>query len=66
MESYNRQLRKVTKSKSVFPSYASLHKSLYLSNLDISKKQTQKIRNGNLILVHPSIYFEERIISTLF
>ncbi|HFL2427714.1 TPA: transposase [Clostridioides difficile] len=38
MESYNRLLRKVTKSKSIFPSDDSLHKSLYLTTIDISEK----------------------------
>ena len=61
MESYNRMLRKVTKSKSVFPSDDSLHKSLYLATMDISDKWTQKIRNWNQILAHLSIYFEDRM-----
>ena len=63
MESYNRMLRKVTKSKSVFPSDDSLHKSLYLATMDISDKWTQKIRNWNQILAHLSIYFDDRISS---
>ena len=63
MESYNRMLRKVTKSKSVFPSDDSLHKSLYLATIDISDKWTQKIRNWNQILAHLSIYFDDRMIS---
>ncbi|WP_413927406.1 transposase [Clostridioides sp. ZZV15-6597] len=57
MESYNRLLRKVTKSKSIFPSHDSLDKSLYLSTIDISKKWTKKIRNWTQILAHLSIYF---------
>jgi len=66
MESYNRQLRKVTKSKSVFPSDNSLHKSLYLATIDISDKWTQKVRNWSQILAHLSIYFEERITSSIY
>lgn len=65
MESYNRLLRKVTKSKSVFPSDDSLHKSLYLATMDIAEKWTQKIRSWNQILAHLSIYFEERISSLM-
>lgn len=61
MESYNRMLRKVTRSKSVFPSDDSLHKSLYLATMDISDKWTQKIRNWNQILAHLSIYFDDRM-----
>ena len=41
---------KVTKSKLVFPYDDSLHKSLYLTNMDIYDKWTQKIRNWNQIL----------------
>lgn len=66
MESYNRQLRKVTKSKAVFPSDTSLHKSLYLATIDISDKWTQKIRNWSQILAHLSIYFEERLTSSIY
>lgn len=66
MESYNRQLRKVTKSKSVFPSDNSLHQSLYLATIDISDKWTQKVRNWSQILAHLSIYFEERITSSIY
>ncbi len=37
VESYNRQLRKVTKTKSVFPDENSLRKVLYLATMDILK-----------------------------
>ena len=38
IEGFNRQLRKVTKSKTVFPSDDSLLKMLYLATMDITKK----------------------------
>ena len=38
IEGFNRQLRKVTKSKTVFPSDDSLRKMLYLATMDITKK----------------------------
>ena len=38
IEGFNRQLRKVTKSKTVFPSDNSLLKMLYLATMDITKK----------------------------
>lgn len=38
IEGFNRQLRKVTKSKSVFPTDDSLFKMLYLAMIDITKK----------------------------
>lgn len=60
MESYNRQLRKVTKSKSIFPSDESLVKMLYLATQDITKKWTQNLRNWPLVLAQLSIHFEDR------
>jgi transposase-like protein len=42
IESYNRQLRKVTKGKSIFPTDESLMKMLYLSTMDVMKKWTGK------------------------
>lgn len=38
IEGFNRQLRKVTKSKNVFPSDDSLLKILHLATMDITKK----------------------------
>ncbi len=38
IEGFNRQPRKVTKSKSVFPTDDSLFKMLYLAMMDITKK----------------------------
>lgn len=61
MESYNRQLRKVTKTRSIFPSDDALLKMLYLATMDISKKWTQSIRGWAQILAQLSIYFEDRI-----
>lgn len=61
MESYNRQLRKVTKSKSVFPTDESLFKMLYLATVDITKKWNQRVRNWALVLGQLSIYFDDII-----
>ena len=38
MEGYNRQLRKVTKTKTAFPTDEALLKILYLATIDITKK----------------------------
>lgn len=38
IEDFNRQLRKVTKATSVFPTDASLLKMLYLAMMDITRK----------------------------
>lgn len=61
IESYNRQLRKVTKSKSVFPSDDALLKSLYLATIDATKKWTAKHRSWSYIRPQLSIFFEERL-----
>ncbi len=45
IESYNRQLRKVTKTTSVFPTEASLLKLLYLATKKITEKWTMKTHN---------------------
>lgn len=62
IESYHRQLRKVTKPKSVFPTDDALLKILYLITVDITKKWTGRIQNWGLILAQFSIYFEDRLI----
>ena len=66
IESYHRQLRKVTKSKSIFPTDESLQKMLYLATMDITKKWTSRQRNWPLILGQLSIFFEERLSNYLF
>ena len=40
IEGFNRQLHKLTKSKTVFPTDDSLLKMLYLAMVDITKKRT--------------------------
>lgn len=66
MESYNRQLRKVTKTRSIFPSDDALLKMLYLATVDISKKWTLSIREWAQILAQLSIYFDDRIDNLIF
>ena len=61
IESLNRQFRKYTKTKSVFPTDMSLMKCLYLSTKNISKKWTQPYRNWGPILSELSIMFDGRI-----
>lgn len=45
IEGFNRQLRKVTKARAVFPTDDSLKKTLYLSAKDIMKKWTMPYRS---------------------
>lgn len=61
VEAVNRQFRKVTKTKSVFPTDASLEKMLYLSSQNIMKKWTQRYRNWDLVLSQLMILYPERI-----
>ena len=56
-----RQLRKVTKSKTVFPSDDSLLKMLYLATMDITKKWTGHRQDWGQIHSQLEIYFEERL-----
>jgi putative transposase len=60
VESFNRQLRKVTKSKSIFPTDDSLLKMLYLATINITKRWTQKIRDWGIIINQLHIFFEGR------
>jgi transposase-like protein len=61
IENFNRQLRKVTKNKTIFPNDFSLEKSLYLAMLDASSKWTSRIRGWDKILAQLRIYFGDRI-----
>lgn len=61
IEGINRQLRKVTKSKSVFPTDDSLFKMLYLAMIDITKKWTGRRQDRSRIHAQLSIYFAERM-----
>lgn len=61
IEGFHRQLRKVTKSKSVFPSDDSLLKMLYLAMMDITKKWTGHRKDWGRIYSQLEIYFEERL-----
>ena len=61
IEAFNRQLRKVTKNKTIFPSDFALVKSLYLAMADASLKWTSRIRGWDKIISQLSIYFEDRI-----
>lgn len=61
IEGFNQQLRKVTKSRTVFPSDDSLLKMLYLATMDITKKWTGRRRDWSQIRAQLEIYFEERL-----
>jgi len=61
IENFNRQLRKVTKAKSVFPTDESLLKMLYLAMMDITKKWTGRRKDWGQIHSQLEIYFADKI-----
>lgn len=61
IENFNRQLRKVTKAKSVFPTDDALFKILYLAMSEATEKWTGKAWDWGQTLDQLYIYFEGRI-----
>jgi putative transposase len=61
LEGFNRQLRKVTKTKSVFSNDEALKKSLYLGTMDILKKWTMPVANWGQVVAQFAILFEGRL-----
>ncbi len=63
IEGLNRQYRKATKTKSIFPSDTALEKMLYLTSVNVVKKWTQRYRNWDQVLNQLVILFGERLTS---
>jgi putative transposase len=61
IESFHRQLRKVTKGKSIFPSDEALLKMLYLATMDVVRKWTGRVQNWGQILLQLSVFFPDRL-----
>ncbi len=61
IEGFNRQPRKVTKAKSVFPTEDSLLKMLYLAMIDITKKRTGRRQDWSLIHAQLAVFFADRM-----
>ena len=61
IEGFNRQLRKVTKTRSVFPTDDSLFKLLYLAMKDITKKWTGRRQDWSRIYAQLVIYYGDRL-----
>ena len=59
IEGVNRQLCKVTKSKSVFPTDDSLLKMLHLAMMDITKKRAGRRQDWSTIHAQMAICFAE-------
>jgi len=61
IENFNRQLRKVTKTKSAFVSDDALMKILYLTTMSIIDKWTMPIKEWGSILDNLMIFFGDRV-----
>jgi transposase-like protein len=61
VEAYHRQIRRVTKTKSSFPSPEAARKLLYLATVDIQRKWTRPLWNWPQVLNQLGIRFEDRI-----
>lgn len=61
VEAYHRQIRRVTKTKSSFPSPEAARKLLYLATVDIKRKWTRPIWNWPQVLNQLGIRFEDRM-----
>lgn len=61
IEAYNRQLRKVIKTKGSFPTPDSARKLLYLAHINISKRWTGTIPGWPLVLNQLAIRFDNRL-----
>ncbi len=65
IENFNRQLRKVIKTKSVFVSDDALLKQLYLVTMQVSDRWTMAIKDWGNILMQLMIYFGDWVNVTL-
>ena len=61
LEGFNRQLRKITKTKTVFPNDDALLKCIYLAITDISKKWTSPYQNWGQTIAQFKINFGDRV-----
>ena len=61
IESFHSQLRKVTKTKRVFPSDMALMKLLYLVQENVAKKWNTPVLEWNLTYSQLMIIFEDRL-----
>jgi transposase-like protein len=65
IEGYHRQLRKVTKTKTAYPTDESLIKIIYLATAEASKKWTLSVRDWKQCISQFAIFFEDRLESEM-
>jgi len=61
VEGFHRQLRKFTKTRTIFPTDDAIRKAVYLSVREISRKWTMPLLKWRLIYGQLMIHFEERL-----
>lgn len=61
IENFNRQIRKITKTKSSFPTDDSLFKLLYLIVMDESEKWKMAVKEWGTIMNQLMIHYKDRI-----
>lgn len=61
IEGYHRQLRKVTKTKTAYPTDDALRKIIYLATVEAAKKWTMPIRDWKECASQIGIYFADRL-----
>jgi putative transposase len=66
IESFHRQLRKVSKNRGVFPDDDSVLKLLYLATSEITRKWTMRIKDWNSILAQLAIHFGDRVTGYIY
>ena len=66
LEGFNRQLRKFTKIRTVFPTDESLRKSLYLATEQVMRKWISPVPNWGITLAQLTIIFKDKIGEEIF
>lgn len=61
LEGFNRQVRKYTKSRTIFPTDESLNKCVYLATMESMKKWTQPVPNWGATLTELTLFFTEEL-----
>jgi len=65
VEGYHRQLRKVAKTKTAYPTDDALRKIIYLATLDITRKWSMPVQDWGRSLSQLTIYFGDRLTSRM-
>ena len=61
LEGFNRQVRKYTKSRTIFPTDESLNKCVYQATMEIMEKWTQPVPNWGATLAELTLFFTEEL-----